>query len=131
LVDWLKIYRSKCVKYFVLLLTAFIFFGCTSSEIKPVNKHEIFNKVYKNTYYPREAIDQGLEGTVTIEATINENGHAVGTKILESSGHTILDTSAIRTILATTFPKNRLKPLWKLVIPVRYTIEKGNKMNSP
>lgn len=58
--------------------------------------------------YPVMAIRFAMEGTVIIEYIINENGDIDQCKIVKSSGHEMLDKSALRTV------KNEWKfPLYK------------------
>lgn len=58
-----------------------------------------------NLNYPQDARLQQLHGSVLVEVEINQNGNVIETNILRSSGSTILDEAAKRTIrLAAPFP---------------------------
>ncbi len=48
--------------------------------------------------YPRAAKRAGLEGKVVVEVVIDAAGDIVGTRILKSSGHSILDAAAVESI---------------------------------
>lgn len=59
--------------------------------------------------YPPEARRVGYEGTVVISFTINLDGTLTDVRVINSSGHTILDRAAVMTIKrAAPFPS--LKP---------------------
>jgi protein TonB len=48
--------------------------------------------------YPRPAILRGLHGSVWIEVHLDARGHPVASRLLQSSGHALLDRSALRTV---------------------------------
>jgi protein TonB len=48
--------------------------------------------------YPRAAAQAGTEGSLVIEFSIAKNGELLFVNLLDSSGHTILDTSAMNAI---------------------------------
>lgn len=48
--------------------------------------------------YPAVAVARRLEGTVLLELQVAETGHVQGVKILQSSGHSILDQSAMSAV---------------------------------
>ncbi len=52
----------------------------------------------KRPKYPPSARDQGIEGSVTVEYTINTEGNVVGVKVTKSSGNSDLDRAAIETV---------------------------------
>ena len=52
----------------------------------------------KSPKYPASARDRGIEGTVTVEYTINTDGKVVGVKVVSSSGSDDLDRAAIETV---------------------------------
>ena len=49
-------------------------------------------------YYPKEAIEAGLEGEVVLEADIGLDGRASDFVVLASSGHPVLDEAAKRNM---------------------------------
>jgi len=53
--------------------------------------------------YPLKAIDQGLEGRVAVKMHISEEGRVKDVKIINSSGHCILDEAARKNALKFTF----------------------------
>jgi serine/threonine-protein kinase len=52
--------------------------------------------------YPTDAIEQGEEGTVTVEMIITEGGHPVDLQVIESAG-TILDRALLDAVWAWRF----------------------------
>ncbi len=52
-------------------------------------------------YYPDEALERGLEGTVVLHLVVNEEGRTENVQIHSSSGFLLLDSAAVRT--AATF----------------------------
>jgi TonB family protein len=54
--------------------------------------------------YPALAKKQGIQGELTLRFSIGRNGRLIGVKLLDPSGHSILDQEAMRTIhIATPF----------------------------
>lgn len=50
-------------------------------------------------FYPKDAINYSLEGTVRVKVTINKRGIVSNIKVLKSSGHKSLDDAFINTIM--------------------------------
>jgi protein TonB len=48
--------------------------------------------------YPKDALDGGLEGRVSLTVTIAADGSVSGVSVAKSSGHTILDDAAVRAV---------------------------------
>ena len=48
--------------------------------------------------YPKNAVDRGLEGTVTLAAAISEDGSLKSVTVQKSSGHQLLDEAALRAV---------------------------------
>lgn len=47
-------------------------------------------------FYPREAIEQGIEGEATVLLFLDESGDAIAARLEVSSGHALLDDAAVR-----------------------------------
>lgn len=82
--------------------------------------------------YPRSAIDDGIEGTVTVAVRVNADGSITGFDIRKSSNHTILDDQVLSLL-------TRVDPLPALpgeamshefVIPLSYRMQKGAEVNA-
>ncbi len=48
--------------------------------------------------YPESARDKGIEGSVTVEYTINTDGNVTGVRVSSSSGNSQLDDAAVSTV---------------------------------
>jgi protein TonB len=76
--------------------------------------------------YPRRARQLGFEGTVVLNVMINPKGGVEDVKIAVSSGYSLLDQSALRSVKAWRFKPARRgdQPVAAWVqVPVRYTLE--------
>ena len=65
--------------------------------------------------YPESARDRGVEGSVTVEYTINKDGDVVGVSVSSSSGSSDLDRAATSTV-----ESRRYKPAIQAGIPRNY-----------
>jgi protein TonB len=54
--------------------------------------------IHRKYQYPARADRMGLEGRVLIEIIVDGGGAIVGTQVVQSSGHAILDQAALRSI---------------------------------
>ena len=76
--------------------------------------------------YPRRARQLGYEGTVLLNVRVNPNGGVEEVKIAVSSGHSLLDESAMLSVKTWRFKPARRgdQPVAAWVrVPVRYTLE--------
>ncbi|MFB3880295.1 MAG: energy transducer TonB [Armatimonadota bacterium] len=48
--------------------------------------------------YPKDALDQGLEGTVTVTISVAADGSVKSLSVTRSSGHKLLDDAALRAV---------------------------------
>ena len=75
--------------------------------------------------YPRLARQRGWEGIVLLKVFVQKDGLPIEVKIEKSSGHTILDQSAVRTIKEWKFLPARVSNMafssW-VQIPVRFLL---------
>lgn len=75
--------------------------------------------------YPRLARERGYEGTVLVEVEVLASGQPGTMRVLESSGHPLLDTAALQAIRRWTFrPAHRWHTPISLIveIPVRFRL---------
>lgn len=82
----------------------------------------IRDRILKNVSYPDTARRKGWEGKVVLSFVIMANGSVKAFKIIQSSGFTVLDKSAIETVRDTA-PFPRPPGEAQLVIPITYQLE--------
>jgi len=70
-------------------------------------------------FYPREAIEKGLEGETIVLLWLDDEGQLLDAKIAKSSGYTILDLAALRAVRAAP----RFAPGQReILFPVTFTL---------
>lgn len=74
--------------------------------------------------YPKKAIDKGQQGTVIVKALIGFDGQAKLVDVSDSSGHAILDNSAIKAVSKWEFMPNDKDDaeMW-VQVPVKFIIK--------
>jgi protein TonB len=82
----------------------------------------IRNKILRNVSYPDTARRMGWQGKVLLSFVITADGSVREFKIIQSSGFTILDKNAIKTV-SDTAPFPRPPGEAQLVIPIIYHLE--------
>jgi protein TonB len=87
----------------------------------------IREKIKEHKIYPEQAQDEGLQGKVFIEFTVNKKGNVEKVKIVKSSGYSILDRAAIYSIMSSSpfnpIPKNINKKLITLKLWIKFKLE--------
>jgi len=75
--------------------------------------------------YPRLARRRGYEGTVVLEVLVNRKGRAEEVRLLKSSGHRILDRSAVDSVRKWLFEPamrgDERIDTW-VKVPIRFTL---------
>ena len=70
-------------------------------------------------FYPREAIERGLEGEAIVMLRLGDDGRLIDAEIARSSGHEILDHAALRAVRAAL----RFKPgSREILLPVTFAL---------
>jgi protein TonB len=76
--------------------------------------------------YPSRARRRGYEGTVVLEVLVNQQGRVDDLRVITSSGHSILDRSALENVRAWSFkPARRGEQaiaMW-VQVPVRFNLK--------
>ena len=75
-----------------------------------------YSQISRALLYPREAIEQGLEGEATVLLFLDESGNAIAARLEASSGHALLDDAAVRAArtlrgLPGSAPREALLPV--------------------
>lgn len=74
--------------------------GAKAGDMSPVTTwtHQATNIVQENMQYPRMAELKGLSGTTYLRVTIDRDGNITNHYLSQSSGHSLLDREASKTI---------------------------------
>ena len=78
--------------------------------------------------YPWEARKKGWEGTVLLKTLIDKNGDPVIVEVEQSSGHSLLDETALKTVRRWKFRPAQLGniPIESSVhVPIRFELKEG------
>lgn len=88
---------------------------------------EIRSKVAKQQVYPRIARMQGLSGRVLVTFVLSKNGNIFEAKVQSSSGHDILDRSAVEAVKSAqpfpVFPEFFNRDFVRVEIPLVYNLQ--------
>lgn len=83
----------------------------------------IRERVLSERVYPAAAERRGIQGRLTVEATIAADGRLAGVRLVRSSGSSILDKAGLN-LLREVFPiENPLLHSFTVVIPITYQLE--------
>lgn len=81
-----------------------------SEDAEYLNKWTQKIELIGNEHFPREAVSQGLIGSLTMVVTLLPDGSIDDATVTRSSGHSILDDAALQTVRLAApfapFPKN-------------------------
>ncbi len=77
--------------------------------------------VSEHAYYPQAAVEQGQEGTATVEFTVDRHGHVTGLRLLDSAGSPFLDQAWEQLFGDNTLPSFPADAKDDHVV-VRYTV---------
>ncbi len=75
--------------------------------------------------YPRVARRRGYEGKVVLDVLVNEEGRVEDLRVFQSSGHTVLDRSAIKAVHGWLFEPGRRgdeKVAMWVKVPIRFDL---------
>ncbi len=76
--------------------------------------------------YPRVARKKGLQGQVIVEVSIGKNGKQLSQTLVQSSGHAVLDNTALSTIAKWTFNTYELDGtpiVHRVRIPINFKLD--------
>lgn len=90
--------------------------------------HRLKQEVSNYFYYPRLARRQGYEGTVTLRFELHRQGYIADIRVLESSGHHILDLAAKDAVsrMAVGWANSLIhEPSMQIELPIQYILTEG------
>lgn len=92
----------------------------------PIHKARPLYRQNPPPRYPRTARRRGYEGSVVLEVKVLKNGTVGDLRVLESSGHTVLDKAALKSVRNWLFEPGRQGEqevdMW-VRVPIRFEIE--------
>ncbi len=71
-------------------------------------------------FYPREAIDRGLEGHVVLLLHLDVDGRIQTAEVASSSGHAILDDAALQAVRRITAIASNAR---QVLLPVDFRLD--------
>lgn len=90
--------------------------------------------LYSNAHYPRDASKAGIEGRTVVEIFVGADGRIISASIHESSGYSILDDAALKTVNETgAFPPPIMRAgmeRCRIRIPFNYALHGEVQSNS-
>ncbi|MDY7226461.1 energy transducer TonB [Hyalangium rubrum] len=100
--------------------------GASSGELRAYSRR-LFSGVTRQRRYPASAVRLGMQGTARIQFRVNRDGSLAGAPMLaRSSGHSVLDTEALRMVEAAApfepLPVGHPSPTAEFVIPVDFAL---------
>ncbi|MAZ03636.1 MAG: hypothetical protein CMN56_10910 [Sneathiella sp.] len=88
---------------------------------------KVRDRLLQNKFYPKLAKRFQMEGVVTFTFTIRRDGQITGLRIVNSSGHPVLDKAALRMVERSvpfdSFPADIASDSLEFNFPASYTIE--------
>lgn len=93
-------------------------------KIRYLKEHFAFirDRIMRNITYPRIARRMGWSGKVTVAFLVHDSGLVEDIRVVESSGHEVLDQNAIEAVRKSC-PLPKPPVAAQLVVPVVYRIE--------
>ena len=96
--------------------------------VKQIREARPAYKVNPPPPYPKRAKRRGYEGTVILEVLVNGNGRVKELRILTSSGHSVLDRAALKSVNGWLFEPGMVGDekvdMW-VRVPVRFELRGG------
>ena len=77
--------------------------GSTAGRFRSDVLRQETSSIFSSIVYPREARRRNWQGLVSIEAEIRPDGRVDRARIVQSSGHRVLDRAALNGVLRHTF----------------------------
>ena len=99
----------------------------STSEVQPEITEEDYRdivdrKIRGSVQYPEKAKKRNLQGRVTIAVTIDADGEITGLKITQSSGHRILDRSALKAVKESAPFSNPPDGPVTVIVPIQFRL---------
>ena len=100
--------------------------GRGTADALAAYKSQVRRKIERNRKYPPSARNGRIEGTVRVSFTLNRQGQVVSFRMVNSSGHPILDDEAAALIRRVSpmpaFPKELTISTLELTVPIKFAL---------
>jgi len=95
-------------------------------RIAPSWQTALMRRLQQHKRYPSEARSRGVEGLVTLNFSVDRNGHVLAHEIVHSSGHPELDKEVVSMIERAQplppFPRSMPEDKLALTVPIRFSL---------
>lgn len=125
----LRILLKPCNASLIMHKTAAFILICSIALVacSSLQSGAAIKSAYPPPVYPKKSIKAGEEGKVLVLVSVGETGEAIEVRLLETSGHSALDDSAIMAVRQWKFSpaqkEGRPVHSW-LRVPVAFEIQK-------
>ncbi len=98
--------------------------GAVSEDVLKQYRLALLKQASRETIYPKEALELGIEGTAVVRLSIDAEGRITSSKVDPSSGYAVLDVAALELVrkahpLATLPQVLRGRP-FNVTVPIVY-----------
>ncbi len=87
---------------------------------------DAIKKIRSKTKYPQRALDRGQAGNVRVAVVVDRQGNIIGTNVLESSKHELLNREALEAIKRSAplpaLPDSITGARFEFTVPMRWTL---------
>jgi len=95
-------------------------------RVEEAYKNALRQAIERHKGYPRRAIRLRQEGEVTVGFTIRRDGSIIDLRVVESSGSTLLDRSALEAVRQVDgrlpIPEEIERETWVFTLPINYAL---------
>lgn len=111
-----------------LIASAFTFSPLAANAAENIEEWAVKarKEIIQNQYYPKGAVNQGIEGSVKVRFDVSQRGLVKGVQIVETSGSDILDAQALKVAAKLdklpTLPTGMAEHTF--IVPITFQIDK-------
>ncbi|MDR1163825.1 MAG: energy transducer TonB [Candidatus Accumulibacter sp.] len=95
--------------------------SAAAKKVAPAVAEDAQRRLSERVFYPKEAIERGLEGTVYLIVRFTDDGSVADVDVAASSGHALLDNAAVRAAYA--MGRQIGAASGELVLPVHFQLQ--------
>lgn len=123
-------------KISLFIITLLLMVGAVAQDLPakraeyPGGLNALYQFLQTELQYPKEAMDQNIQGTVMVEFIIDKEGNVTNVNVLKSA-HPLLDAEAVRVCRAmpqwTPAENNGETVKSSFQLPITFELDKGKK----